>query len=133
VLGGLTYTSETVGSGDTTASKIHYDFYVHAYGSVTAFGFISVGVDFYLTLTIYQGASSYSEGKVDVSYSVKIGFFKKSFTLTYSRRFSGSGGGAAAVAADKAGHAIAAAKHPATLQEFVSFDDWVAYRRAFAA
>jgi len=91
VLGGLTYTSSTVGSGDDVSTKIDYDFFVHASGSVTAFGFITVGVDFYIVLVISQGPPSYSEGWVEVKYCVKIGFFKKEFLLKYSRKFTGSG------------------------------------------
>src|SRR5207249_1287542 len=62
-------------------------------GSVTALGFITVSVDFHLSLTIKEGNPSYSEGEVGVTYSVKIGFFEKSFTLTFRRRFEGSGSG----------------------------------------
>lgn len=128
VLGGLTYTSHTTGTGDAARTEIKYAFFVHAYGAVTAFGFITVGVDFYLVLSITQGPPSHSEGRVDVSYSVKIGFFKKEFTLSYSRSFSGSGGGAAFMAATKAPSASAA-----KLTDALSYEDWVAYRRAFAA
>jgi hypothetical protein len=133
VLGGLTYTSMTVGTGDAASTKIEYGFFVHAYGSVTAYGFITVGVDFYLGLKISNGPPSTSEGTVRVSYSIKIGFFKKEFTLTYSKSFTGSGGGAN-VRLFQAG--FDATKLPikhVKLTDVMGFEDWVTYRRAFAA
>lgn len=132
VLGGLTYTSMTVGTGDAASTKIEYGFFVHAYGSVTAYGFITVGVDFYLGLKISNGPPSTSEGTVRVSYSIKIGFFKKEFTLTYSKSFTGSGGGAN-VRLFQAG--FDATKLPikhVKLTDVMGFEDWVTYRRAFA-
>lgn len=60
-------------------------------GSVTVYGFITVSVLFMLCLRYqkYQGKSSLY-GIASVSYSVKIGFFKKSFTLSYSKRLAGT-------------------------------------------
>lgn len=60
-------------------------------GSVTVFGFITVSVLFMLCLRYqkYQGKSSLY-GIASVSYSVKIGFFKKSFTLSFSKRLAGT-------------------------------------------
>ena len=58
-------------------------------GGVTVFGFISVYVNFVMTL-LYQSAGNYFEGSAAVKYSIKIGFFKKSFTLSYRKRFSGN-------------------------------------------
>lgn len=58
-------------------------------GGVTVFGFISVYVNFVMTL-LYQSAGNYFEGSASVRYSIKIGFFKKSFTLSYRKRFAGN-------------------------------------------
>ncbi|MDO6433006.1 hypothetical protein Q4E93_20530 [Flavitalea sp. BT771] len=60
-------------------------------GSVTVFGFITVSVLFMLILHYqqYQGGSSLY-GIASVSYSIKIGFFKKSFTLSYTKRLAGT-------------------------------------------
>ena len=57
------------------------------------FGFISVSVTFFLALE-YQRAGGQATlyGTASVNYSVKIGFFKKSFTLSYSKRIAGSKG-----------------------------------------
>jgi hypothetical protein len=60
-------------------------------GSVTVFGFITISILFVLCLRYqkYQGKSSLY-GIASVSCSVKIGFFKKSFTLSYSKRLAGT-------------------------------------------
>lgn len=62
-------------------------------GGVTVFGFISVSVTFLLAMT-YQniGGQATLYGSASVRYSVKIGFFKKSFTLSYSKRIAGAKG-----------------------------------------
>lgn len=59
-------------------------------GGVTVFGFISVSVVFSMSL-IYQNTGSLF-GTAAVSYSVRVGFFKKSFTLRYSKQISGDKG-----------------------------------------
>lgn len=60
-------------------------------GSVTAFGFITVSVTFLLQLTYqrFQGRSTLY-GTASVTYSIKIGFFKKSFSLSFSKRIFGA-------------------------------------------
>jgi hypothetical protein len=62
-------------------------------GSVTVFGFITISVVFLLGLKYesYAGKSSLY-GIASVTYSVEIGFFKKSFTLSFSKRLYGSDG-----------------------------------------
>ncbi|AQQ04726.1 hypothetical protein B0E33_15075 [Roseibium algicola] len=124
LLGGLSYWLQKAEVGGVPTTNIEYLFYVRAYGSVTALGFITVGVDFYLALVIKTGMPSYSEGLVEVSYSVKIGFFKKSFKLTFRRRFNGSG----------ASSAMFASSNPSgrTKREILTKSQWTQYRRAFA-
>lgn len=67
--------------------------YIICGGGVTVFGFISVSVTFLLAMT-YQniGGQATLYGSASVRYSIKIGFFKKSFTLSYSKRISGAKG-----------------------------------------
>ncbi len=67
--------------------------YVICGGGVTVFGFISVSVTFLLAMT-YQniGGQATLYGSASVRYSVKVGFFKKSFTLRYSKRIAGAKG-----------------------------------------
>ena len=67
--------------------------YIICGGGVTVFGFISVSFTFLLAMT-YQniGGQATLYGSASVRYSVKIGFFKKSFTLSYSKRISGAKG-----------------------------------------
>ncbi len=124
LLGGLSYWLQEVDVSGVPTTNIEYLFYIRAYGSVTAFGFITVGVDFYLALKIATGTPSYSEGLVEVSYSVKIGFFKKSFKLTFRRRFNGSGAGSAMIASSD--------PSSRTKREMLTKPQWTQYRRAFA-
>lgn len=60
-------------------------------GYVTVFGFITISVVFLLCLK-YESYAGYSSlyGTASVTYSIKIGFFKKSFSLTFSKRLAGS-------------------------------------------
>ncbi|MFD2871731.1 hypothetical protein ACFS5N_04580 [Mucilaginibacter ximonensis] len=76
------------GDGD-----IIFDGYLICGGGVTVFGFISVSVTFLLIME-YQnvGGQASLTGSASVSYSIKIGFFKKSFTLSYSKTIAGTGG-----------------------------------------
>lgn len=124
VLGGLSYWLQKTDVGGVSTTQIAYLFYVRAYGSVTALGFITVGVDFYLGLTIRKGTPSFSEGLVEVSYSVRVGFFKKSFKLTFRRRFNGSGTGSAFLASS--------GPSGRTRRETLTKSQWTQYRRAFA-
>jgi hypothetical protein len=60
-------------------------------GSVTVFGFITVSVYFILCLRYRQSAEGSSlYGTATLTYSIKIGFFEKSFSLTYAKQLSGS-------------------------------------------
>jgi len=59
--------------------------------NVTVFGFIEVSVVFIMYLKYQKdsgGSSLY--GVASVAYSIRIGFFSKSFTLTFSQRIAGS-------------------------------------------
>ena len=62
-------------------------------GSVTVFGFITISVVFLLCLKYqrFQGRTTLW-GTASITYSIKIGFFRKSFSLTFSRRLHGSEG-----------------------------------------
>ena len=141
ILGGLTYTSALTHTPEgLETTQISYDFWVHAHGSVTALGFITVSVDFHLSLTIYQGNPSYSEGVVDVTYSVKIGFFEKSFTLTFRRRFTGSGTQRMQIAARMAAgmksieqaHDANGIPRPLRVTDMMTPSAWREYYEAFA-
>jgi hypothetical protein len=65
--------------------------YLVCAGGVTVFGFISVTVTFLLLMEYESiGGQSSLYGTASISYSIKIGFFKKSFTLSYSKRIAGA-------------------------------------------
>lgn len=76
-----------------SGGNIIFTGYLICGGGVTVFGFISVSVTFLLAMT-YQniGGQATLYGSASVRYSVKIGFFKKSFTLSYSKRIAGAKG-----------------------------------------
>jgi hypothetical protein len=87
VMGGLYYGMEK--AGDTKV--ITYRAYVRAGGELHALGIISICVDLYVGLEAKESAAeSYLIGSVTYSASVKVGFIKKSFSITYTQRFSGS-------------------------------------------
>lgn len=58
---------------------------------VTVFGFISISIHIFLYL-MYKSANGAStlEGVASISCSVKVGFFEKSFTLTYRKVLQGT-------------------------------------------
>ena len=67
--------------------------YLICEGGVTVFGFISIYVTLQLALTyrrVEGKAALY--GSASLSYSIKIGFFKKSFTLSFSKTIAGEKG-----------------------------------------
>lgn len=65
--------------------------YLICSGGVTVFGFISVSVTFLLSMR-YNIRKNELYGTAAVSYSIKIGFFTKSFTLRYSKTIQGTKG-----------------------------------------
>ncbi len=63
--------------------------YLTCGGSMTVYGFISIGVLFIMLLE-YNISDNTIIGEAAVSYSIKIGFFKKSFTLHYRKVMKGT-------------------------------------------
>lgn len=71
--------------------QIEVEIYVRFGGALSALGFITISIDVHLGLKVVKRASqTYAEGSATLSYSVKIGFFKKSFSVTYSKALAGS-------------------------------------------
>lgn len=60
-------------------------------GGVNVLGIISVSVVFLLLLQ-YEGSTNSLYGTASVTYNIKMLFFKKSFTLSYSKRIAGAKG-----------------------------------------
>ena len=63
--------------------------YLTCGGSMTVYGFITIGVLFIMLLE-YNISDNTIIGEAAVSYSIKIGFFKKSFTLHYTKVMKGT-------------------------------------------
>lgn len=68
--------------------------YLRIAGYLSVLGFIEVSVEIVLGLTYQrEGGQSVFAGYAMLRVSVKIGFFKKSFTFRVYRKFAGAGGG----------------------------------------
>lgn len=86
VMGGLYYEMENRGF-----RAVNYRAYVRAGGELHALGLISLSVDLYVGLEAREnGVESYLFGRATLTHSFKIGFVKKSFSITYEQRFAGS-------------------------------------------
>lgn len=95
VMGGVFYSSAKVlvPKGDTqvNTTEIALEIYVRFGGGLTCLGFISISVDVHLGLSVTKrGSQTFAEGRATITYSVKIGFFKKSFSVGYSKSLPGS-------------------------------------------
>jgi hypothetical protein len=92
LMGGIYYGSKTATDPEgRLRTEVVFIAFVRAGGSVTAFGFISVSIELYVALQAISDAAGTSlTGIARFSATVKIGFFKRSFTITYSQRFAGS-------------------------------------------
>jgi hypothetical protein len=93
VMGGLYYETELVPK--TTSSlayrAVRYRAYVRLGGQVEALGLVSISVEIYVALEAAESsAESYLIGVATATYSFSIGFVKRSFAITYSKRFAGS-------------------------------------------
>jgi hypothetical protein len=137
VLGGLFYQSRSAKRPDNRdTTEVLFSAYVRAGGCVTALGFISVSVE--LLVALYarvSGGSSSMWGVTSCSYAVKIGFFRREFTITYTQQFQGSNTSAAVAFADIGirGVLTDARVHEPVVGEQLRYADWKAYVDAFAA
>lgn len=88
LMAGLRYVYERSPEGFST---MRFYAYITCGGSVVVFGFINISVCFILCLN-YEDVDGKSSlyGTASLSLSVKIGFFEKSFTLTFSKRIMGT-------------------------------------------
>lgn len=65
--------------------------YVICSGSATVLGFISIGVSVLISLTyVKRGQQALFYGEAVVTYSVKVAFFKKEFSIHYVKEIAGS-------------------------------------------
>lgn len=121
ILGGLTYAStrsEVPRPGNPPPQTvIDYGAFVHLGGSGTVLGFLTVGVDCHIGLTIHS-PPSHMFGYADLTYSYSIGFFSASVTVHVTKDFSGS--------------AQARAKVVDPQTPTMSQAQWQTYRAAFA-
>jgi|GEM_PF-2461598 len=94
LMAGFRYVFTRDSEGQSTMSFFGY---LTCGGSLTVFGFISISVTFLLCLAYQQSpAGSSLTGTCSLTLSVKIGFFEKSFSLTFTKTIAGtdnSGGG----------------------------------------
>ncbi|WP_148707591.1 hypothetical protein [Sinorhizobium meliloti] len=98
VMGGVFYSSKremvpSTKNNNVMVSEtvISVQIYVRAGGSLSCFGFITVSLDVNLGLAISKrGGNTVAYGTATLTFSVKIGFFKKSFSVTFSKELPGS-------------------------------------------
>lgn len=82
------------GKDDDGENLIKAVAYVICCGSATVLGFITIGVSVLISLTyIKKGQAALFYGEAIVTYSVKIAFFKKEFTIRYHKEITGSSQG----------------------------------------
>jgi hypothetical protein len=95
VMGGIFYSSAKVpvakGDAQLYTTEIALEIYIRFGGGLTCLGFISISVDVHLGLTVTKrDTKTFAEGRATITYSIKIGFFKKSFSVSYSKSLAGS-------------------------------------------
>ncbi|ESY64015.1 hypothetical protein X743_32150 [Mesorhizobium sp. LNHC252B00] len=140
VLGGVCYKSRSVtAAGRPDSSEILFSAYVRAGGCVTALGFISISIEILVSLNARSsGGETSMWGTTSCSYSVKIGFFRREFTVTYTQQFQGSSTAHDAktimsVTSESNAHRETQRANGSLLSGQVSFADWKEYSQAFAA
>jgi hypothetical protein len=105
--------------------------YVICSGSATVLGFISIGVSVLIALTyVKQGQTALFYGEAVVTYSVKVAFFKKEFSIHYYKEIEGSGNGNGTTSTPTVGMILLDAAMPGStyagnkrIKERVSFTD----------
>jgi hypothetical protein len=127
VLGGVFYQSRLVPIKGRDTTEVLFIAYVRAGGCVTALGFISVGIEIVVSLSARsRGGKTSMWGTTSCSYSVKIGFFKRDFTITYTQEYEGSASSAEMKLAQRL-------RDPKLLGNQLRYSDWKSYIEAFAA
>jgi hypothetical protein len=115
---------------DVGKSSMHFYGYLTCGGSITVFGFITISVCFLLCLEYEKqsdGSSSLT-GSCTLTLSVKIGFFEKSFSLTFKKTIAGSDSKSASSAflphfhtEDESQYAVF---YPAGSEHYLSYTDF---------
>jgi hypothetical protein len=119
IFGGLFYFCQRQGS----TNSITYSAFIHAGGSGTLLGFISVSIDFYCGLKVdVRDGHSVLTGGVEITYRVKIAFFSQSFTIRYEKVLQGS----------PMMTAPAIRAEAPTFIDHLSQADWLKFRSTFA-
>lgn len=72
-------------------AEVTFEAYLRACGVVVVLGFIDISIVFFLALHYHRNDDcSYLEGEASITVRVKIGFFSKSFRLSYRKTITGS-------------------------------------------
>lgn len=109
VMAGIYFKLEKTATGDKTTLTG----YVRMNGSMNILGLITVSVEFYLSLTWESGPPDKVWGEAKLTIEIEILFFSISVSLSVRKEFVDP--------------------PPPKLPEVVTADEWVEYRRAFAA
>ena len=82
---------------DASETIITVQIYIRAGGNLRCFGFITVSLDVHLGLSLTKrGNQSVAYGTATLTFSVKVGFFKKSFSVNFTKEIPGSSSGESA-------------------------------------
>jgi hypothetical protein len=134
LFGGIIFSSERLTDGNP-GSRLTIVAFIHAGGEASVFGIVTVGVDFYMSLT-YQTGSGSSDlyGDVRLTYSVRIGFFSRSASVHYTHVLKGSH--ASQRVSLMGGRNVVGLTGPRDSNrpaDFMKRDEWLEFSRAFAA
>ena len=141
ILGGFSYSSrsELVSADNVKVwrSTVLLTAYVRASGSFR-WWVITLSLELYVGMSARFGAAGESivDGTARLTVSAKVGFIRKSHTISYTQRFSGSGGAARfAVASNRDTRMLdlSAVAEDGVLADSIKFDDWKNYEDAFYA
>ncbi len=141
ILGGFSYASRSKLDENIKVwrSTVLLTAYVRAGGSFSAWGLITLSIELYVGMSARFGGMGESivDGTARNTISAKIGFVSKSYTISYTQRFAGSGGAAAGLAgASRKDMRLAdqsAVAEDSLFADSIKFNDWKRYEEAFYA
>jgi len=133
LFGGLFFSSRRLSDG-RPGSELVLTAFVHAGGEASVFGIVTIGVDFYVSLKYRTGGGSNDlVGQVELSYSVRIGFFSRRATVRYNHVLQGSKSSTETVLLSNSEvSGLRGEREINPLRSFMTREDWFEYQQGFA-
>lgn len=141
ILGGFSYASRSelvdVENVKVWRSTVLLTAYVRASGSFS-WWVIALSLELYVGMSARFGATGESivDGTARLTVSAKVGFISKSYTISYTQRFSGAGGAARLARASNQNARVVdlpTVAEDGVFANSIKFDDWKRYEEAFYA